>query len=282
MFNLTLSPSQVELLAKPDTTITQGFDIVNNSDSNIILNTSIRFWQPAGTSGLVSYSGITPQPYLEFSLANADKTLGQSFVLKSGEKQQLVLKIKTTANSPLSDSYFTFFISQDTSNALNPNQIGAETMAEIGSHILLSTSTSENLVAKASISNFIVAPKLKDVFLSRLTFSGLINNESDHFFKADGKITISKNGATLQELTLFPHNVLSNFSRQIDCLQDNEPVPCTLNPPLWPGAYTATIEANHASISLNFFVFPFFPIVVVGLAVLIYLLTRFIRNYIFK
>ena len=269
MFNLTLSPSQVELLAKPGITITQAFDITNNSDSIITLNTSVRSWQPIGTSGLVSYSGVLSNPHFEFSLANSDIHLGQIFSLKPGQKQQLVLKIKSQNETPLADSYFTFFVSQDANNSLNPNQIGAQTSAEIGSHLLISTSSTENITAKASISKFTVSPKFKDIFFSKLTFNGIVNNESAHFFKTDGKIIISKNNLTLQELTLFPHNVLADYSRQINCLQNNEPTPCTLNPPFWPGNYTATLESNHATATINFFIFPFSFTFTLGLVALL-------------
>lgn len=273
MFNLTLSPSQVELLAKPGATITQAYDITNNSDSIITLNASVRSWQPVGAEGLISYSGVLANPHFEFSLANSDIRLGQVFSIKPHQKQQLVLKIKSQNDTPLADSYFTFFVSQAANNSLNPNQIGAQTSAEIGSHLLISTSPSQSIAIKSDISKFSVSPKFKDIFLTKLTFNGLVTNKTEHYFKTDGKITISKNGLTLRELPLFPHNVLANYSRQISCLDHNESVPCTFSPPFWPGHYTATLESNQATATISFFVFPFSFTFFLGLLIIFTFLT---------
>lgn len=269
MFDLTLSPAQVELLAKPGTTITQGFDITNNSSSPMMVKTSVRSWLPIGNNGLVTYANVDSNPNFQFSLANANIQLGQTFILRAGEKQQLVLKLKSSDTTPLTDSYFTFFVSQDTTNTISDNQTGAQTSAEIGAHILISTSTTESVSAKASVSRFSAAPKIKDIFFTPITFSGIVNNESDHFFKTDGQITISKNGKVIKDMTLFPHNILANHSRQINCLQDNEPVNCTFNPPFWPGAYTATINTNHTTDTISFFVFPLYFVILMTIIVLI-------------
>jgi hypothetical protein len=106
-----------------------------------------------------------------------------------------------------------------------------------------------------------VSPSFKDTFFPRLQIRALIQNRSAYFFKSAGKLTITKNNLIIKELDLFPQNVLALASRQVACNSGNLPVPCTLDPPFWPGKYTATVSLDpslaSASASTTFYVFPY-------------------------
>lgn len=254
MFNLTLSPSQNEFFLKPGLSLTQAYDVVNNSSENIFLKTSVEPWQPIGNNGSVSYNNIISDPNINFSLNNSDLKLGQTFILKPNEKRQLVLKIENNTNTPLSDFYYTFFVSQDTSNSLAQNN--SEINVKIGSHILLIVSSDSQFKKQAIIRNFNTTPKFKDIFVNQINFNAEIENKTDHFFKTQGKIIITKNNKIIKELVLSPNNVLANHSRKIMCNGT-----CTLNPPFWPGHYTAQITLDPSisakPVSVSFFVFPY-------------------------
>jgi hypothetical protein len=261
IFDLTLSPYQIEFVLKPNITIIQAYDVVNNSDQDIILNTEVLPFLPQGNNGSVTYANISTNPNISFSLANSDLILGQPFTLAPNAKQQLVLKIKTSPEAKLADYYSTFFIYQNPSPAdieLNSTQ----SLGKIGSHILLSVSNSENPKVDAVIQKFTITPKIKDVFFTPLKFSGQVKNNTNYFFKTSGKITITKNSQMVKELTLDPNNVLANYYRRLSC-QDQDI--CTLSPPLWPGKYVATLSfddsLNISPISTSFFVLPLSPII---------------------
>ncbi|MBP9817437.1 hypothetical protein KBC75_01605 [Candidatus Shapirobacteria bacterium] len=261
-FNLTISPAQAEYLVKPGATIIQAYTATNNSQNNLILKTSVEPWVPKGTDGSVDYQNATANSDLQFSLGNSDLQLGQNFTLKPGEKRQLVLKIKSNPNSEPIDSYYTFFLTQDQSGSLGGSDNQALAQAKIGSHLLLSYSPTENYPETATVSQLNVFPGLIDTFFPKINISGEITNTSTHFFKTDGKITVTKGGATIKELKLFPHNILAQNSRSINCLQDKDTqIDCTLSPPYWPGLYTATLELNSpiksTPLSINFYVFPY-------------------------
>jgi len=273
-FNITISPAQIEYLIKPNATIIQAYEINNNSNQDIYLNSEVLPFLPQGNSGSVIYQNIPVNPNINFSLNNSDLILGQPFLLKANSKQQLVLKIKTLNNTSLTDSYYTFFVSQvqKQNNANFPQASG-----KIGSHILLSVTNTENIFNKGSISIFKITPKIKDVFFSRLQFSGEVKNDSNYFLKTSGQITLTKNDQTLKEIKLQPLNVLANYYRQIDC-QDLKN--CTLKGPFWPGRYTATLSFDQnlkiPSQSISFFVFPFSPILFLLLITgLIIFITKF-------
>lgn len=277
--NLTLKPAQIELVAKPGITLTQAYTVSNNTDSSLALTTQVLPWQASGSDGSVTYQDVPANPHLQFSLNNADLELGQNFILNPRETRQLVLKIKSTDTIPLSDSYYTFFVSQNLSGSFNANTSLTSTSARIGSHILFSTATSASPASKLSVTQISISPQLKDIFFSQISFQAEVSNSSPYFAKTTGKLTISKNDLVIKEFDLYPQNVLSQHSRQITCMTDNNPTPCTLSPPFWPGSYTATITLDPAlsasPVSLNFYVFPYsLLLAIILLSGIIFGLTR--------
>jgi hypothetical protein len=281
--DLTLKPAQIELVAEPGVSLTQAYEITNHSDSSLVLTTSVRPWLPLDPNGSITYDNVPANPNFEFSLANADLQLGQNFLLRPGASRQLVLKVKSLSDTPLSDSYFTFFISQDLTNTLNPDSNLSAATGQIGSHLLISTSKTENLTSSASISKFAVSPKIKDILFPKLSFQAEIYNQSSYFFKATGKITISKNNLTVKEMALFPQNVLAHSSRTVACNPgNNEPVSCTFNPPFWPGKYTATLSLDSSlsspPVSVTFYVFPYSLCLIILLFTALFILFRHPRH----
>lgn len=261
MFNLTLSPPQIEFVLKPGITLTQAYQVTNNSDSSITLNTEVLPFIPRGDNGSVSYSSLLTNPNISFSLNNSDLKLGQPFTLKPQQSRQLVLKIKTSPQTELADYYSTFFVYQTTDLSANSNNI-SQSVGKIGSHVLLSVSNTEFPIINTQIKKFSITPKLKDVFFTPIKFSPNIQNNTNYFFKSLGKITISKNQKIIKQLNLESQNVLANHSRSLFCQNQTT---CTLSPPLWPGIYTATFELdpnlNVPPASFSFWVLPLSPII---------------------
>jgi len=265
-FNLTLSPAQIEFVLKPGVTIIQAYDVINDSGSSITLNTQVLPWIPNGTNGSVNYNQAINNPNIEFSLNNSNIQLGQPFTLAANSKQQLVLKIKTNSNIPLSDNYYTFFVFQNQNTTNTHNGSTSQANGKIGSHILLTVSDTENPKVTSEIQSFSISPKIKDVFFNSITFKGKIKNNSDFFFKTNGKITINKNDKIIKELELNPDNVLNHHSRDISCANQTS---CQINPPLWPGHYKVIINLdsslNAKPYETSFYVWPISPILLIVL-----------------
>lgn len=274
MLNLTFSPPILEIIAKPGATITQAYEITNNSNEQVSLNPSVIPFTPKGIDGGVTYDNLSQNPNVEFNIQNTDLGLNQTFVLKPKETKQIVLKIKTLSNIPQSDSYYTFFLTQ-TDSGIQTNTTQTTNLGRIGSHILLSTSDSQNQEVSASVTRLTTSPQIKDVFFTPIRISAQVDNLTDHYFKTDGKVTIFKNGNLVKEWKLYPQNVLASHSRSIQCADnDLKPVDCTLPSPLWPGAYSVQIESNTATTSTVFFVWPLSPILILAFVALIMLLLR--------
>jgi hypothetical protein len=273
MFNLTISPAQAELVIKPGVTLTQVYYLTNNSDQTIILTPSVLPFTPKGFDGSVTYDETIQNPNVEFSLANPDVKLNQNFRLNPGQKTELVLQIKTYPQIPQGDNYYTFFISQATDTTFNTIP---QSTARLGSHLLLSLSDSENPISQGEIKHFTTSPRIKDIFLTPITFHAEVKNNSEFFFKTAGTLTITKNKLVIAQTELDSQNVLANYSRTLTCQNQQ---PCTISPPFWPGQYTATIALDSTSsaspVSITFFVFPFsFCLILLIFAGLLFFFTR--------
>jgi len=268
-FNLSISPPQIEFILKPGVTLIQAYDVTNNSDQNISVNTKVLPFLPSGDNGSVTYSNLISNPNINFSLNNSDIQLGQPFTLKANETKQLVLKITANSQTKLSDYYSTFFVYQTNDMSANDSNI-TQTTGQIGSHVLLSVSDTESPKVEGVIQKFTITPKIKDVFFTPINFSGQIQNNSNYFFKTSGKIIIKKGDKVVKELNLDSQNVLANYYRQFSC---NNQSACTLSPPLWPGHYTATIaldtSLNTNPLSVSFFVLPLSPVAILGFICLV-------------
>ncbi len=280
MFNLTLSPAQTEYIVKPGGNIVHSLTVTNNSNQNLVLTTSVRPWVPGTAEGAIDYRHAIPDPNIIFYLSNPDLKLGQAFNLPAYSKKQLVINAAVSQKSDQKDAYFTFFVSQDIST-LDPNRT-SQSLAEIGAHLLLAISHTQELPSQAQIGEFQIRPIIKDSLLTPIVFQAKIQNRSDHYFRSQGKITLTKNKKIIQTLDLFPETVLAHQQRSIRCHQPSlpaqsspQPQTCRLSPPLWPGIYTATLaldsSLNGSSAAITFAVLPFsvfIPLLLAALAII--------------
>ena len=265
MFDITLSPSNNEFFIKPGQNYLLAFDIVNNSQTTLTLNSNVETWLPKGDKGEISYENAFADPSISFSLNNSDLKLGQTFLAKPNEKKQLVLKISTTDITSQKDHYYTFFITQ-----LSADQ----TTAKIGAHLIFSTQEKQS--DSLTIKKFSVTPLVKDSFFKPIKFASTIYNNSSQYSKLTGKLVITKNNLKIQELIISPDVILGNYSRSIRCAdKEANIIPCAINPPFWPGKYTATLTLNSqkpVSFETGFFVFPYSVFLFLGIISAIFLL----------
>ena len=265
MFDITLSPSTSEITILPGFKYLLAFNIQNNSDSTITLNSSIESWQPKGNEGLVYYTDNLKDTTINFNLNNSNLKLGQPFILKQQEKKQLVLKIDTQNITSIKDHYYTFFISDISNN---------QTKAKIGAHIIISTEKKQN--QNLSISDFKIKPFFKDCLIKPISISATAINSGNQLGKINGKLIISRNNLTIKEYYLSSDTVLSNTKRVIRCAtKEAEIVPCSLNTPIWPGYYKIYLTLNQekpVSYETGFFVLPYSIILFIGIIVTIFLL----------
>ncbi|RLC35666.1 hypothetical protein DRH14_00240 [Candidatus Shapirobacteria bacterium] len=277
-FNLSITPAQLEILAKPNQHLTQTYQLQNNSSSPIFLSASIQQWQPNSTNQSPQYLPQTNTP-VHFSLLNSNIKLNQPFSIPPRQAQQLILKIQLPNRLP--ESYFTLFLNQQNPYSTSTNS--TQTTAKIGSHLFISTSNTDQIKHQAKIISFSTTPKIKDILFSKINLNLDLQNQSNYLFHSNGQLVITKNNHLFQQIPIFPHRYLAHRSRPIQCFnqQDTHPIPiqCTISPPFWPGLYTVNLELNSnvkiSPTTASFFVLPISPLMFIFLiSFLIYLLLK--------
>lgn len=296
---LSISPPLLEVMIKPGKTITQAYDLKNNSDQDLYLTPKIVPFTPADHHGHINLNlghtlrGI-PSEHLGgvtsfFSLQNSNLRLNQPFKLSAGSKQQLVLKIDIPPNNQEKDYYYTFLIEQTDQGEFIPNASGGSHRIKIGANILMTVSESGEPETDFQIAEFKAEPKFADLF-DTVKFRLLVENTGQAYFKPNGKIEIYNTlfNKKTAELELLPENVLVDSAREIRCSKNKdtsevEPsntsevsraIPCQFSSFL-PGKYKAIIK-DHEPLTTNtqhltyFYLFPYrflLALIVIGLII---------------
>ncbi len=272
---LQISPPLLEVMIKPGHSLTQSFIVANATQRPVYLRARMVRFVPVGKQGQARprlepvYFGPWRDRGVEFSLVNADRRLGEVFLLAPGAKQQLVLRIQAALSAADRDGYYTLLVEQAPQGRFLPGN-GSQARLMIGSNILLTVSRSGRPLKKLAISRFRARPWLVDwgqVLRLRL----IVANQGKSFSKAIGKIEVSAwGGLWRRQLQLRPDNILVHSQRELNCWQQHstaaaklagKTVPCQIKPWL-PGYYQAKVQlaadggGATASAKLHFLVFP--------------------------
>ncbi|MCX6816260.1 MAG: hypothetical protein NTZ93_00060 [Candidatus Beckwithbacteria bacterium] len=266
--SLSIWPPILEAVIQPGKAITQVYKLQNLGD-DVIIKASIVPFEPADELGRITLKKSDPIPDF-FSLQNANlPELPATFPLKSGQTQELVLKISLPASAIEAD-YPVAFLFESTAQGLISGS-GTTTLASIGSNILLTVSRTGQLSPLAKIAQF-SAKLIYDSF-EPISFQLLLQNTSSTRLKAVGQIEI-KNifGGVSATIPLREDNVLANSSRQLQ--------PETNVPSLIFGRFTAKASitpkdtTNTISQTLTFYVLPYKILLAVFILSAILLLTK--------
>ena len=244
--SLGIYPPILEAIIKPGKYITQVFTIYNNSETNIVLKSSIFSFKPDGEHGRVTLSqskaALAP---LNFSYLNSDLEPDQPFTVKARSSQQIVLTIKPSETAPEKDYYATLlFETQPVKSFLPFSNTASKT--KIGSNLLISVSSTGELKKSAEITAF----SLKNSFIidsfDNISFIVRIKNTGHSFLKPFGQITTKGWFKQKYENKLLPENILSDSIRNINCAEEEgeniNPIVCVINSKFLLGAYQSDLE----------------------------------------
>lgn len=296
---LGLYPPLLEVMIKPGKSITQVYKVINNSDVDLILKSQIIPFQAADDLGGIELLENQNQSLGSdwFSFQNADLELGDQFILKAQEDQQVVLKIKVPENAPEDDYYFTLLFESQTEPILGFS--ASQAQIKIGANVLLTVSESGEPLKKAEIVEFSLANPLFKIgsylfidSFSQPKFNLKIKNIGRTLFKPMGTITIASWSKQSYVLDILPENVITKSSRQLRCFStnNNQPINCVLTPnwqtKLLIGNYQAVTHFGLDKISqdyqteVNFMALPFsFLGIILFLVVIIVFFNRFLKFF---
>ena len=265
--SLAVWPPLLDTVIKPGKAITQVYKLQNFGDDTMIRASIVPF-EPADESGhtkIINNSQLTIDNY--FSLQNANLAeLPATFPLKSGQTQELVLKISVPEAAPEAEYYATFLFESTTEGLISGS--GAVTNASIGANILLTVSRTGELNPTAKIEEFSTVRWL-DSF-SPINFRLRVKNTSLNRLQAVGQIEI-KNifGAVSTTLPLRQDNILAGTIRRLSLEKEWRPV-FPIGRFTAAAAITPLNTTNTVSQTIAFVVLPYKLLLAVCLLTSIY------------
>ncbi len=285
--SLNITPPLLEVTIQPGKTITQVYKISNDGDSDLTLTSSILSFEPADEKGNVQLISNLKPPFLSwFSFLNANLGLDDKFILKAGQTQEVVLRIKVPKESLEDDHYATLLFETIPGTLIN-SQTHTQAQAKIGANILLSVSKTGEPPKKGKIEEFSLYSSLisfnkvkiidsldQPLFLIRFRNTGRV------FFKPRGSIILTGWSSQKYTLDLLPENVLSNSVRQLRCEEQKTIIPCQIKEKFLLGSYTASLEigpdkpTGEYQTTTTFIAIPFKLILSLTIIILVFSIIR--------
>jgi hypothetical protein len=217
-FNVGVEPSQVSILMKPNISLIKAFNYKNQGDPGIYSARVVSF-EPIGDQGGRVISDKSEGP-VRFSLENSNINLGDKFFLRGKEDLQLLLKIRTTANAPLGDYYYTLFLIAEPSTFQETVSKGR---AMLGANILISITESGLTEVNAKVSMFQIMSDYKFNFFGKTFYINepysqvpvILKLANVGNYKIVPKVKIIFKGPYMKEQSreMVPVNVLRNSER---------------------------------------------------------------------
>lgn len=215
--NLSISPPILELIIQPGKTVKQTYAISSDVD-NIKLTPSIVYFVPDGNNGNISLTDSKVPDWIFF------------------DQKSSTLTISPPENAEEVDHFMTLVFTSESPVDLT-NQNSTSISSQIGSNILLTVSKDGNPKKSAEIVEF-SAPKVVDSLFSKISYLVTIKNNGNSYWKPNGKIIINDKNI----IKLAPFNVLSNYKRNISCLEDENLIDCKLDKTFLIGKITSKLE----------------------------------------
>jgi hypothetical protein len=266
-FDLTISPSVVEMRVQPGKSVTQAFLIENAGAVDLEVTATLRDFAADGQTGrpLLQDKGSFPYAALE----NADRKLDQPFLLPANASQQLVLGIHPPATAETKDWYTVLLIQTKPSQQIALGaQSSGQTRGNIAANLIIAVSPTDTTPATWQI-KLARLPKFVDS-LQTVTFRPVVTNTAATFAVPDLKLLVLNwQHNIVYEAAGLPDRILANSSREImaavtrkDDPRSLDAAPFTFHPLFALGPYIVrTTIRNNAEAPLvteqTFYAFPF-------------------------
>ena len=288
---LSITPPLVEAVIKPAKSVLIAYTVSNLGDP-LIISPHVRPFTAQGLRGDIVVRDEFEGP-IRFNLENSNIKLTDEFFLQSNEGQQLLLKIRVPEGTPEGDYYYTFYVQ----NALGKKIEGrdaAQSLALVGSNILITVTESGNVDVGGSIGEIRIRPrqelslfgKTYNIFESTdiIPVELILQNTGRHLVKPHGDIILEGSLGEQAKFSVLEQNILSQSSRIVSAtpsavlnsLSQDKIKPASLYlSGFFVGKYSLTAnidfglgtESHEATVT--FYAFPF-KLMIAGLVALVF------------
>ena len=221
--SLSISPPLLEVFIKPGKSIMVAYSLENSGDPTIIEAEVVSF-EPKDNLGQISLKSTLEGP-VRFYLDNADLQLNQSFFLKTGEKQQLLLRIRVPDGAPEGDYYYSLLAKTVPPPTLE-GVASSRAKATIASNILITVTESGIVEVKPKIAIFEILSRFKlnlfgkvvKIFDSfdKVPLMLIVENKGNNLIKPEGKISLRGNFGETSTHEIIPKNILAQSKRLME------------------------------------------------------------------
>ncbi|MCX7956127.1 MAG: hypothetical protein N2593_03455 [Patescibacteria group bacterium] len=219
--SLSISPPLLETIIKPGKSIMIAYNLKNFGDPVYLLVKVVSF-EPKDNLGNIRLKKEFEGP-IKFSLDNANIQLENPFFLKTGDDQQILLRIRVPENTPQGDYYYTLIVETIPSGNLNNNSASYAKIS-IGSNILITVTDSGIVDIKPKVVIFDVLSKIKifnqkiNIFDSfdKIPVVLILENRGKNFIKPEGEIILKNIFGHKEKYKIIPKNILSQSQRLIE------------------------------------------------------------------
>ncbi len=211
-WELSLSPTVVEIAVQPGKLVTQAFLLENSGATGVEIVPTLQDFGADGQTGYPMLLETNTFPYAK--MQNADRQLNQPFVLPSHTSQQLVLGLDIPSDAARRDWYFMLLLSSKPTAEDPLNDSGAQARGAVAANLLVRV-TSDNLEPLSWKINFLRLPKLIDS-LQTLIVRPQVENTSQTVAAPDLSIVVLDwRDHIVHEQPGLPDRILANSSREI-------------------------------------------------------------------
>lgn len=286
LLSLSIYPPILKAIMKPGKEIMIAYNIKNLGDPTTLQMIVLPF-EPRDNLGNVRIKQEFEGP-IRFKLDNTDIELNDPIFLKTGQSQQILLRIRVPEGAPEQDYYYTLFAETDPPPTIE-GKTSSRSKARIGSHILITVTKSGNVDIKGKVSLFSVLKKYKLPFFGdKISFFDstdiipitlIVENKGKNSIKPYGNIILRGNFGERAEYEILSQNILANSQRQLMAtpsayFPSKKPVSLALSG-FFIGKYNLSTKINFGEntpqlyASTSFFALPFKFIIGLLIAIII-------------
>lgn len=220
--NLSMTPPLIETIIKPDTSIVIAYTLTNSGDPGVFMP-YVRPFVPKDTYGGLVIADEFSGP-IRFNLENSNIKLEEPFFLKTGQSQQLLLKVRVPQGTPEGDYYYSF-LSQNVPGKLAEG--GSQSIAQgaIGANVLISVTSTGVFESNAHISQLRVQAPYEFNFMGKkvalfestdpVPVQLIVQNSGKSLIKPEGQILLTGTFGADTAYNVLPENILAQSSRLI-------------------------------------------------------------------
>lgn len=224
--SLSITPPLLETFIKPGKSIMIAYRVQNLGDPTVLTAYILPF-EARDNLGNIRLKKEFEGP-IRFSLDNADLQLNEPFFLKTGDSQQLLLRIRIPEGAPVGDYYYT--ILAETGEPKSLEGVGsAKAKATIGSNILITVTENGLIEVKPKIILFSTLGGIRirqnlrvyDTF-DKIPIVSVIENRGANMIKPEGTITLTGNFGEGMKYDILPKNILAMSQRLVEATSSSQ------------------------------------------------------------